>query len=168
MVFRSVNQSCACTCGQSVLRVSGSPISRVFCHCRICRSVYREPFADVTGFWAGAVSLPETDSVDFKRYRPPPALRRGTCASCGAPVVGFLRLAPFVQLAFVPSRNFPDPTALPSPSTHIFYHRRVDDVNDTLPKISGYWPSELAVTRMVLGSIIHRADGRRLARDGGP
>jgi hypothetical protein len=79
-----------------------------------------------------------------------------------------LRLAPFVQLAFVPSRNFTDRTALPAPSTHIFYHRRISDVNDALPKISGYWPSECAVTRMVLRSIIHRTDERRLARDGGP
>lgn len=73
-------------------------------------------------------------------------------------MVGFLRLAPFARLAFVPSGNFPDPAALPAPSTHIFYHRRINDAHDTLPKSSGYWPSEIAVTKAILGSILHRAD----------
>jgi hypothetical protein len=72
-------------------------------------------------------------------------------------VVGFLRLAPFVQLAFVPSRNVPDQAALPMPGAHIFYHRRIADANDLLPKISGYWRSELAVTRMVFASTFRGA-----------
>ena len=154
-----VDQSCACACGRSTFRVGGPPVSRFYCHCNICQSVYRQPFADVTAFWAGAVSLPGNHGIWFQRYRLPPALRRGTCPSCNAPVIGFLRLAPFLQLAFVPSRNFADPSALPPAGAHIFYHRRVDDVNDSLPKISGYWPSELAVTRAVMGSMLHGAGG---------
>ena len=146
----SLNQSCACPCGQSTFKVKGTPALRFFCHCQICQSLYKQPHADVTAFWAGAISLPEDHSIQFRRYRPPPALRRGTCPSCSAPVVGFLRLAPFVQLAFVPSRNFSASSALPSPSAHVFYHRRVGNAQDSLPKISGYWPSELAVTKMIL------------------
>lgn len=155
----SVNQTCACPCGQSTFTVSGVPISRFFCHCEICQSLYKHPFSDVTFFWAGAISLPAGDSIQFQRYRLPPALRRGVCAVCSAPVVGFLRLAPFVQLAFVPSNNFSVPAALPSPSAHIFYHRRVCDAQDSLPKVSGYWPSELAVTKMVMGSMFHAEPG---------
>jgi hypothetical protein len=149
----SVNQSCSCPCGQSTFTVSGVAISRFLCHCQICQSIYKQPFADVTTFWAGAVSLPEDHSIQFSRYRLPPALRRGTCAACTAPVVGLLSLAPFVQLAFVPSKNFSAPTALPSAGAHIFYHRRVCDVHDSLQKVSGYWSSELAVTKMVMGSL---------------
>jgi hypothetical protein len=159
MTRSSVDQSCACPCGQSTFRVRGVPVSRFLCHCTICQSVYKQAFADVTTFWAGAVLLPEDNPVRFRRYRPPPALRRGTCPSCNAPVVGFLRLAPFLQLAFVPSRNFADVAALPPPGAHIFYHRRARDMPDSLPKISGYWPSELAVTRAVMGSLFHGADG---------
>jgi len=154
---QSPRQSCACPCGESRFTVDGAPILRVLCHCRICQSVYEQPFADVTAYLAGAISLPENNLVQFKRYRPPPALRRGTCPSCSAPVVGFLRLAPFVQLAFVPSKNFPGAAALPLPSAHIFYHRRVNDAHDSLPKISGYWASEFAVTQMVLRSMFHGA-----------
>lgn len=150
----SVDQSCACRCGQSTLRAHGAPALRFFCHCQICQSVYKQPYADVTALWAGAISLPDDHSIQFKRYRRPPALRRGTCPSCSAPVVGFLRLAPFVQLAFVPSGNFSVPAALPLPSVHVFYHRRVADVHDSLPKVSGYWPSEFAVTRMVIVSAL--------------
>jgi hypothetical protein len=69
-------------------------------------------------------------------------------------VVGFLRLAPFVQLAFVPSRNFPVAADLPMPSAHIFYHRPIAGEHDSLPTISGYWRSELAVTKMVLANAI--------------
>jgi hypothetical protein len=159
MTRSSVDQSCACACGQSTFRVSGVPVWRFLCHCNICQSVYKQAFADVTAFWAGAVLLPEDNSVRFRRHRPPPALRRGTCPSCNAPVVGYLRLAPFVQLAFVPSGNFADATALPPPGAHIFYHRRVGDIPDSLPKISGYWRSELAVTRAVMGSSFPGADG---------
>jgi len=99
--------------------------------------------------WAGTIALPEKQAFTFRKYRPPPALRRSTCDSCGAPVVGFLRLAPFLQLAFSPSANFPSQELLPPPSVHIFYHSRVKDVDDELPKITGYWASELAVTKLL-------------------
>ena len=149
----SMNQSCSCPCGQSTFTVSGVAISRFLCHCQICQSIYKQPFADITTFWSGSVSLPEEHSIQFNRYRLPPALRRGACATCDAPVVGLLSLAPFVQLAFVPSKNFSAPAALPSAGAHIFYHRRVCDVHDSLRKVNGYWPSELAVTKMVMGSL---------------
>ena len=144
--------------GELSTQVNGTPALRLFCHCQICQAIYKQPYADVTAFWAGAISLPEDHSIQFRRYRPPPALRRGTCPSCGAPVVGFLRLAPFLQLAFVPSRNFSTPAALPTPGAHIFYHRRIADVHDPLPKVSGYWRSELAVTKMVLANAFRGGD----------
>ena len=148
-----MQQPCACTCGASKFAVDGKPIGRFLCHCSICQSLYKQPYADVTVFWAGSIKQTEPSDLVFKRYRLPPAVRRGTCPACGAPVLGYLRLAPFVQLGFVASRNFSDAAALPAPSTHIFYHRRVADVADALPKVSGYWPSEIAVIRLVLAGL---------------
>lgn len=107
----------------------------------------------MTAFWASSITLQAGHSIEFKRYRPPPAARRGHCRSCSAPVVEFFRLAPFVQLAFVPSRLSPDQAALPAPAVHIFYHRRLNDIADDIPKVSGYWASELAVTKRVFASI---------------
>jgi hypothetical protein len=153
MVDQQQYFECACPCNAAQFTVTGTPIARFYCHCQICQAVYRQPFADVTAWWSGSVVLPSETTVQFKHYRPPPALRRGTCPSCGLPVVGFLRLAPFVRLAFVPAQNIRDRKTLPAPATHIFYHRRVKDIEDDLPKVSGYWSSELAVTGMVMGSL---------------
>jgi hypothetical protein len=145
---------CACQCGRSRFTVSGRPLARLYCHCRICQELYRQPRADVTVWWGQDVVLAGNQRVEFKRYRLPPAINRGTCPSCGMPVVGFLRLAPFVQLAFVPAMNFPRRAGLPRPSAHIFYHRRVKDERDRLPKVSGYWPSELHATALIVAAML--------------
>jgi hypothetical protein len=155
VTHQPVSEVCACPCGASRFTVVGYPIARLLCHCTICQSLYRQTHADVTVFWAGAVTLQADHRISFKRYRLPPALRRGTCPTCGAPVFGYLRLAPFVQLAFVPSRNFSRPSVLPAASAHIFYHRRVEDVVDGLPKVSGYWRSEWAVAKLVVKGLFH-------------
>ena len=151
-----MNQDCACLGGESRFTVAGEPIGRFFCHCTICQMLYRKPFADVTYLWAGSVTLPDNQPIEFRRYRPPPALRRGICARCGNPVVGFLRLAPGLTIAFVPSQNFPRPAELPAPDRHIFYDRRVADIADTVPKLEGYWASEAHVTRTVFGGLFRR------------
>jgi hypothetical protein len=64
-----------------------------------------------------------------------------------------MSLGPLKVFAFVPSENFERPSELPEPSLHIFYHRRVADATDTLPKVSGYWPSEMSVSRMIFGGL---------------
>ena len=148
-----MDQDCACPCGASRLAVDGNPIGRFLCHCTICQKVYRKPFADVTYFRAHAVALSADQPVEFRRYRPPPALRRGRCARCDNPVVGFLTMVPGVTVAFVPSQNFPRQAELPAPDRHIFYHRRFADIADSIPKLSGYWPSQAHVARMVFADL---------------
>jgi hypothetical protein len=151
-----MNQDFACLCGASRLTVAGDPIGRFFCHCTICQKIYGKPFADVTYFWAASVALPANQPIEFRRYRPPPALRRGICSKCRNPVVGFLGLVPSLTLAFVPSQNFPRPAELPAPDRHIFYDRRVGDIADSVPKLGGYWASEAHVTRSVLAGLFRR------------
>lgn len=148
-----MNQDCACLCGASRFTVDGNPIGRFFCHCTICQKVYGKPFADVAYFRGDAVAPPVGQPVEFRRYRSPPALRRGTCAKCGNPVVGFLAIVPGLTVAFVPSQNFPRPAELPAPDRHIFYHRRVAEIPDQVPKLSGYWPSQAYVTRSILADL---------------
>jgi len=106
-VARLLKYQCACQCGRSTFTVSGRPLTRLYCHCEICNALYRQPRADVTIWWGTSVEFPDNQRIQFKHYRLPPAINRGTCPSCGMPVVGFLRIAPFVQLAFVPAMNFP-------------------------------------------------------------
>jgi hypothetical protein len=150
---RSVRQTCSCRCGASRFSVSGGPIGRFFCHCTICQGFNARPFADVTAFLAQAVTMPPDSAVAFRRYRLPPAVDRGACPACGGPVVEFMSLGPLKVFAFVPSENFERPSELPEPSLHIFYHRRVADATDTFPKVSGYWPSEMSVSRMIFGGL---------------
>jgi hypothetical protein len=149
-----MNLDCACLCGASRFRVAGNPIGRFFCHCTICQKVYGKPFADVAYFRADAVAPPVGQPVEFRRYRPPPALRRGICGKCGNPVVAFLTMVPGLTVAFVPSQNFPRPVELPEPDRHIFYHRRVADIADAIPKLSGYWASQAYVTRSILADLL--------------
>lgn len=143
-----------CPCGEASFRVVGRPLTRFFCHCEICQRVYGQGYADVTAFPAGRVHADPDADVRFQRLRPPPALRRGLCAQCNAPVLGLLTLGPGLRLAFVPARNLPPSVPLPEPAAHIFYHRHTTPVADDLPKIRGYWRSELAVSRLILGGLL--------------
>jgi hypothetical protein len=151
-----VSQDCACLCGASRFAIHGRPIGRFFCHCTICRTAYGKPFADVTYFWARSIRLADGLPIAFRRHRPPPAMRRGTCAKCGNPVVNLLGFPRALTLAFVPSQNVPEAAELPSPDAHIFYDRRVDDIADAVPKVSGYWASEAYVTRSILAGLFGR------------
>jgi hypothetical protein len=151
-----VSQDCACLCGASRFAVHGRPIGRFFCHCTICQRVYRKPFADVTYFRAESVTLPDSRAIEFRRHRPPPAMRRGICGKCGNPVVSLLGFPRSLALAFVPSRNFPRAVELPALDAHIFYDRRVADIADAVPKVSGYWASEAHVTRSLLARLFGR------------
>ena len=151
-----INQDCGCLCGASRFIVAGDPIGRFFCHCTICQKAYAKPFADVTYFWAESVTLPDSRAIEFRRHRAPPAMRRGTCAKCGNPVVNLLGFPRSLALAFVPSQNFSEAAELPAPDAHIFYDRRIGDIADAVPKFSGYWASEAYVTRSILGGLFGR------------
>jgi hypothetical protein len=145
-----VRLKCSCECEGSRFEIDGAPIGRFYCHCLICQDFNNRPYADVTMFRAQSVRLADDCVIDFKRYRAFPGLDRGNCAKCGAPVIEFVRPGPLPRLAFVPSQTVPDLGALPAPSRHIFYERRAADVADDVPKSTGYWPSELFLTRMIL------------------
>ena len=42
---------------------------------------------------------------------------------------------------------------LDAPSIHIFYHRRVEDIEDNLPKYSGFILSQTMVSILVLNGL---------------
>jgi hypothetical protein len=150
---RSLKQDCSCLCGATRFGVKGAPIGRFFCHCTICRKVYRKPFADVTYFRAAAVNLPADQPVEFRRYRPPRGVRRAICARCDNPVAAFLTMVPGVSVAFVSSQNFPPSAELPTPDSHIFYRWRVAEIADAVPKLSGSWSSQSYVARKVFADL---------------
>ena len=139
----TTEHQCSCPCGASQFTFTGKPIARFICHCKICQKLYNKPFADVLMFKTKNITMTMQDKVGFKKYRLPPALNRGVCDACHQPVIGFL---PGFGLAFASADKVKDQSILPEPLFHSFYHRRVDDFPDHLPKYSGYWPSTWAVS----------------------
>jgi hypothetical protein len=133
--------------------VHGRILGRLLCHCLICQDVYQLPFADVTVLRATSVTIDSDAPIDFRTYRRPPALNRGRCAHCRNPVLGLIA-APGLKLAFIPSAAYPDASPLPRPAFHIFYHRSRADHPDQLRKYSGYLPSQLAVTGLILRGLL--------------
>lgn len=141
--------ACACPCSEARFGIRARPFARFYCHCLICQKIYGKPFADVSVLWARDLIQAPPAQVKTARYRIPPALDRSTCIACGRPVHGVLAFGPLRTFAFVPTANLVsvDP---PAPVAHIFYHRRVADIDDSLPKYSGYWRSEIATTTMLI------------------
>lgn len=147
-------QSAECNCQASKITLNSKPFARFKCHCTICQKLYNKPYADFVVVNAKHIQIDKGDSLAFAKHRLPPALNRGICSKCHSPLVGFLRLAPMLKLAFIPADRFEDPSNLPAAQGHIFYHSRHQDINDDLPKLNGYWKSELAVTKAVFKGLV--------------
>lgn len=143
-----------CPCGATTFAVHGGPIIRAICHCEICQAFNSAPYADIAVFLSKNVELPEGSPVAFRTYRPPPAVQRGKCTACDKPAIEFLRIPPLPGFTIIPSVNFREAAFLPEPSLHIFYHRRVADIDDGLPKYSGYWRSQSALASRLVMSLI--------------
>lgn len=83
----------------------------------------------------------------------PVSVKRGVCDECERPVIGYMSLPP-MPVVMLPSYLYADKEALPSPSGHIFYHSRTKDVHDALPKVEGFWPSELAAVAWMVPKLL--------------
>ncbi len=142
----------SCECGTCAFEVRATPAARFICHCTICQAFTGKPFSDVTVFRAKDVALTNADYISFAKYRPPPNFNRGRCRECGKPVVEVAGFGSF-KIIFIPTSNFERQDLLPTAQMHVFYHRRLKDSQDDLPKHSGYLRSELAIGRMLMRSL---------------
>lgn len=134
-----------CECGACVVTVKKPLKARFVCHCLYCQAFTGQAYSDVTSVRGGDLTLTGAGHVRYKTYRRlPPNLARGRCVHCDQPIIESIGAGPF-ETFFIPSRTFDRPELLPAPAMHAFYNRRVADVPDTLPKHSGYWPSQLAI-----------------------
>jgi hypothetical protein len=111
-----------------------------------------QPFADVVAVRAKDVVLKNAGNISFKKYRPPPNFNRGVCRTCGKAVVEVAGFGPF-KVMFIPANNFEPGAQLPPVRIDIFYHRRVLDLPDGVPKYSGYYRSELAVGKLIMSGL---------------
>jgi len=146
--------NCQCSCGSTRFSITGSPLLRAYCHCNICQAFNQGPFADITLFHVRDVIKPAESSVEFKSYKFPPLLKRGSCRTCGKAAIEYLNIPAMPEVVIVPSANIQDKTFIPKPSLHIFYDKRVADVQDNLPKHTGYLKSEFALGHKVVVALL--------------
>ena len=145
-----------CACGEATFDVHGKPLLRAFCHCTICQAYNQAPYADITLFRSSDVTMPQKENADFRAHKFPPVLQRSTCISCGKAVLEYLQVPPLPKIIIVPSRNIDDKALIPELSLHIFYDTRVADIQDELPKYSGYLKSQLAFNRKIMAALLRR------------
>lgn len=144
-----------CQCGKNQFTVSGSALFRCFCHCTICQQFNQAPFADVSVYRSDALDLKDCQHVDFKAYASPEILQRGRCSECQNPVIEFLTVPLLPKLVVLPNNTLIEPTT-ENACGHIFYHRRVDDIDDQLPKHSGYLTSQTVFSAYMLKGLLRK------------
>ena len=141
-----------CSCGHVKFDIRKAPLFRMLCHCTICQQFNDAPFADIVIYDAASVSRPEPGSVRYDTYTPPPNVQRGVCTECGEPAIEQFKLPLLPGLTLVPAAAHIDQTGLPEPLAHVFYDRRVEDADDSLPKHRGYISSQLAFGKYLLAA----------------
>ena len=153
MVRYSTPARASCGCGAVQIKVRGA-LARFFCHCRICQRLNKAPFGDPVFLWRWHVDLEDPAQLTWKRHRWTPInLNRGTCRTCGTLIVEHVAFSP---LSVIIGRTWEDPELVPPAQGHVFYETRVEDIDDQLPKRSGYMSSELAVSRWILAGMLGR------------
>lgn len=142
-----------CSCNANTFNVNAKPIARFVCHCTICQAYTGKASSDVTVLLAKDVNSLKIENTRFKRWKLPPNIRRGTCTKCNKPVIEF---GVANQLAFVPTANYEHPEKLPPASMHIFYHSRVGDSKDAIPKYSGFVKSQVMLSAVLMQGLYER------------
>jgi hypothetical protein len=145
-------QNARCECGANHYRVTAKPIVRFYCHCRVCQEYSGKEYSDVVVALTRDVELSDVSHSLFRRMKLPPNIRRGHCTVCGKPSIEF---GLGDALTFIPARNYANKEELPPASMHIFYHRRIRDAEDSIPKYEGFWRSQLVTIRMLLPSLLN-------------
>ena len=133
-----------CRCGAVQLEVKGA-ITRFYCHCGICQRLNDAPYGEPVFAWRWDVAVNDPSQLTWKRHRRTPInVNRGTCRTCGTLILEHLALSP---VSIVIASTWENRELLPPPQGHAFYETRVADIEDDLPKRSGYVSSQLAVTK---------------------
>lgn len=145
-----------CTCGRVRYEVSGVPLFRAHCHCNTCQAYNQADNADIVVMRSKDVSLEGEDHIDFRFHQRPPVINRGKCALCGGVVVERIHLPLPPKLTIIPAQTLDSADGAPDVAFHMFFHRRVKDVADNLPKHSGYLRSQTAFSMAALRGLRNR------------
>lgn len=133
-----------CSCGRCQVQVKEPLITRFYCHCSICRQVYKDNFSDVTVQLSANTRCMNQSEVVFKKHKRWLALNRGVCKHCEEPVVATL----FNIFSFIPARNYQEKSRLPDAEARIFYSDTCVSQSQ-IAAAAGYWKSQLLVCYII-------------------
>ena len=136
-----IQQTAHCSCGTVELKLSGKPLIRGYCHCTTCQAYTGSDYSDVTVFRATDVQITDESSVEFQGYQTPSLAQRGKCVNCHNPTHEKIVMPVLPNLIIVSTEILPESMKL-EPSMHIFYHRRVQDISDQVPRHHGFIKSQ--------------------------
>ncbi|SNT70251.1 GFA family protein [Psychrobacter sp. LV10R520-6] len=141
-----IPQEASCSCYSNTYTINNKPIGRFICHCTICQEFTGQAYNDVTVLLKSDVSELKLINTKFRRWKLPPNINRGLCTRCNKPSIV---MAVGGNLILVPTANYPDGAALPEPTMHLFYNRRVEDMDDDLPKYKGFVQSQAMMVKVL-------------------
>lgn len=137
-----------CHCGGVRFEYRADPLDAKLCHCRDCQRLHGAPMQWAAIFHkrdvrcvAGAAQLRFYGSVHGGSAHGQAQGQlpcKVSCGRCGTPLADEGRN---MWLAFPTLFDFGTPAVVPDafrPTCHIFYHQRVLDVDDDLPKWAGH------------------------------
>ncbi|CAM3959026.1 GFA family protein [Psychrobacter arenosus] len=146
-------QEGSCSCQTNTFTINNKPVARFICHCTICQEFTGQAYNDVTVLLKPDVSDLNLVRTKFRRWKMPPNVSRGLCTRCNKPS---LETALGGNLILIPTSNYPDAAALPKPSMHLFYNRRVEDMDDDLPKYNGFAQSQAMIVKALAQGLVKR------------
>lgn len=152
-----VPQEGSCSCTSNTYMINHTPIGRFICHCSICQEFTGEDYNDVTVLLRSDVSDLKITNTKFRRWKLPPNISRGLCTRCNKPSIEMTMAG---SLVLIPTENYSDGTALPEPSMHLFYNRRVNDSDDGLPKCNGFIQSQTMMVKALAQGMYKRVAKR--------
>ena len=147
---------CVCDCGTNYFELHGEPLLRAVCHCHYCQEFNQASCGDFLIYRRRDVTVDRTASTDYRAFKKPEFVKRGSCTECGKPVNEKVNIPLLPELVFVPAVNHPQSAALPEAKLHMFYHRRKSDVHDQAPKYRGYLWSEANFMIRLIGGLLSR------------
>ncbi|WP_201585633.1 GFA family protein [Psychrobacter jeotgali] len=157
MSSKFIPQQGSCSCYSNTYTINHTPIERFICHCTICQEYTGQAYNDVTILLKSDVDDLNLIRTKFRRWKLPPNISRGLCTRCNKPSI---EKAVGGNLILIPTSNYPDVTALPKPTMHLFYNRRVEDIEDNLPKYKGFIQSQAMIVKALAQGMYKRVAKR--------
>lgn len=132
-----------CKCGANHFQIKGEPAMRAVCHCHHCQEYNKAAYGDFVVYRKSQVEAMNESSLSYRSFSKPPMVKRGTCSSCGTPLMEKVNIPLLPDMLFVPVANHPNKAELPQPEMQMFTHRRIHNPGESIPSYSGYLGSEV-------------------------